>query len=342
MGSKSPEEIDWSRLDKKKFLFVGAGIFSGLTTCLYPLSVIKTRQMAMDGAPPGFRGAAYVVRQVLATDGIRGLYRGFGIVVVGVIPARGVYLTTLESTKSWSLKTAAMARWAPNEAARAGMASSFAGAVASMVTQSVIVPIDVVSQRLMVAGGSVSAASAGGPNAAALAAEASTRVRASGIQMARHIVQSEGVLGLYRGFGMSIATFVPTSGIWWGAYGAYQKLIWQQVDKWRGASAAELPHRSSEILAVQTASALCAGCTSATLTNPLDVVKTRLQVSKREASGQRPTLNATVRQLWTEQGMKGFTRGLTPRIANAAMWGTCMINAYEFLKRICAIAEDPG
>ena len=37
------------------------------------------------------------------------------------------------------------------------------------------------------------------------------------------------MLGLYRGFGMSIATFVPTSGIWWGAYGAYQKLIWQQV-----------------------------------------------------------------------------------------------------------------
>ena len=53
---------------------------------------------------------------------------------------------------------------------------------------------------------------------------------------------------------------------------------WPQVDKWRGASAAELPHRSSEILGVQTASALCAGCTSATLTNPLDVVKTRLQV----------------------------------------------------------------
>ena len=47
--------------------------------------------------------------------------------------------------------------------------------------------------------------------------------------MARHIVQSEGIRGLYRGFGMSIATFVPTSGIWWGAYGAYQKLIWKQV-----------------------------------------------------------------------------------------------------------------
>lgn len=65
-----------------------------------------------------------------------------------------VYLTTLEATKSWSLNTPAMARWAPNEAAKAGLASSLAGAVASMVTQSVIVPIDVVSQRLMVAGAS--------------------------------------------------------------------------------------------------------------------------------------------------------------------------------------------
>ena len=36
------------------------------------------------------QGAAHVTRQVLATDGIRGLYRGYGIVVVGVIPARGV------------------------------------------------------------------------------------------------------------------------------------------------------------------------------------------------------------------------------------------------------------
>ena len=61
-----------------------------------------------------------------------------------------MYLTTLEATKSMSLETAA--RLAPSEAGQVGLSNLFAGAFASLVTQSVIVPIDVVSQRLMVAG----------------------------------------------------------------------------------------------------------------------------------------------------------------------------------------------
>jgi Mitochondrial carrier protein len=42
--------------------------------------------------------------------------------------------------------------------------------------------------------------------------------------------RAEGLLGLYRGFGLSVVTFVPSSALWWGAYGGYQKLIWQQLD----------------------------------------------------------------------------------------------------------------
>jgi len=56
-----------------------------------------------------------------------------------------------------------------------------------------------------------------------------------------------------------------------------------QVDRWRGregaADAAAAPplRAPRELCAVQTGAALLAGCTSATLTNPLDVIKTRLQ-----------------------------------------------------------------
>ena len=52
------------------------------------------------------------------------------------------------------------------------------------------------------------------------------------------------MVGLYRGFTASVATFVPSSAIWWGAYGGYQKFIWQQLDRRcsaAGAAAAEPP-----------------------------------------------------------------------------------------------------
>ncbi len=36
------------------------------------------------------QGAAQVARQVVAADGVRGLYRGFGTVILGIVPARVV------------------------------------------------------------------------------------------------------------------------------------------------------------------------------------------------------------------------------------------------------------
>lgn len=60
------------------------------TSVLFPLTVIKTRQQAIEGTPSGIRGAAQIAKDVVRADGIRGLYRGFGTVIIGIIPARGV------------------------------------------------------------------------------------------------------------------------------------------------------------------------------------------------------------------------------------------------------------
>lgn len=50
-----------------------------------------------------------------------------------------------------------------------------------------------------------------------------------------------------------------------------------------------------------------------------------------------PTFRTVAAQLWREEGLWGFARGLQPRIASAALWGTCMVSAYEYLKRICLL-----
>ena len=263
-----------------------------------------------------------------------------------------VYLTTLEAMKSASSNFANSI--SSNEAQAAGVANFIAGATASLLTQSIIVPVDVVSQRLMVHDRPPSPAPP--PQRSSSASQSNSQLnrqarsvstasfapgRQNGFALARLIVQQEGIRGLYRGFGASVATFVPSSAMWWSAYGAYQKTIWNQYEQLTGNNASgSLQTRSpKEVLAVQTLSALLAGCTSAVLTNPLDVVKTRLQVASRLQGGPTPSFLGVARQLIAEEGSKGLLRGVAPRVASTGMWGTAMVTTYEFLKRISVKPE---
>lgn len=91
-----PADIDWKMLDKSKFFFLGAALFSGVSAALYPVVVLKTRQQVAQAHLSCFKTAFSVVKY----EGIRGLYRGFGTSLMGTIPARALYMAALEVTKS--------------------------------------------------------------------------------------------------------------------------------------------------------------------------------------------------------------------------------------------------
>ena len=152
---RPPGDVDFDNLDKTKFFLGGAALFSGVTTCLYPLTVIKTRQMVGDGLKKN--GAFAVAKEVIKTKGVAGLYRGFGTVVVGTVPIRAVYLSVLEITKARA-RDACVALDLPPMAH--GLADAAGGAVASSCSQILGVPVDVLSQRQMVQGVSVRARAA--------------------------------------------------------------------------------------------------------------------------------------------------------------------------------------
>ena len=61
------------------------------------------------------------------------------------------------------------------------------------------------------------------------------------------------------------------------------------------------------------------------------------QVAERTAGQAAPSFRTVAAQLWREEGAWGFARGLQPRIASSALWGTCMVSAYEYLKRTCLL-----
>jgi solute carrier family 25 protein 44 len=113
--------------------------------------------------------------------------------------------------------------------------------------------------------------------------EAGSKHSNSTLGMAKHIVAKDGVKGLYRGFGASLMTITPSSALWWGAYGFYSQQIWralgeEDVVSRGGGGAADVGPSTGTVAGVQIAGGLCAGITSGFLTNPLDVLKTRLQV----------------------------------------------------------------
>ena len=336
---RPPGDVDFDNLDKTKFFLGGAALFSGVTTCLYPLTVIKTRQMVGDGVVGGGRnnGAFAVARDVIKTRGVAGLYRGFGTVVVGTLPIRAVYLSTLEITKARA-RDACVALDLPPMAH--GLADAAGGAVASSLSQILGVPVDVLSQRQMVQGVSVRAGVHGETR--------ELRGYENGFHALRETVKKEGVRGLYRGFGASVMTLVPSSALWWGFYGTYQRVIWSFVPAEMGGERVSgdsdskpkaTPPAESTVMGVQIFSGVFAGMSSGFLTTPLDIVKTRLQVLSGQPGGEAHTFGSTARALYKEHGYVGFLRGVRPRMTSVSIWGTTMVTAYEFLKRL-ASAED--
>lgn len=134
------------RLDKTKFYVVGAGIFTGITVALYPISVVKTRLQVADYYAAE-KNAFSVFRGILKTDGIPGLYRGFGTVITGAIPARIIFLTALETTKVAAFRM--VEPFKLSEPTQAAIANGIGGMLASLCSQSVFVPIDVVCGGLL-------------------------------------------------------------------------------------------------------------------------------------------------------------------------------------------------
>lgn len=330
-----PAEIDWDMLDKSKFFFLGAALFSGVSTALYPIVVLKTRLQVSSTKVSCFKMSYSIMRH----EGLRGFYRGFGTSLMGTIPARAFYMGALEITKSGV--GSATIKLGFSDTTAMAIANAAAGLSSAMAAQLVWTPIDVVSQRLMVQGCNISAKN----NVSNL----NSCVYRNGIDAFRKIIYADGLRGLYRGFGISILTYAPSNAVWWTSYSVAHRLIWSGLGYYTSKKdegcingGYGFKTDSKATVAVQGLSAALASGVSAIITMPLDTIKTRLQVLDGEENGQRRPLTAlqTIRNLMKEGGLNACYRGLGPRWASMAMSATTMITTYEFLKRLSTKSQD--
>eukprot|EP00128_Syssomonas_multiformis_P008836 Colp12_sorted_trinity150504_noHs@32595 len=301
MGALSRMDVDWEEIDKPRFFGLSCVLFLGVRAMVYPASLVKTR-LQVQAKGGRYTGTFNAFKTIIREEGIRGLYKGFGIMALGVMPAQLAYIGTYETVKQ---QTEALSRGRIS-----GTLNEFiGGACASVGSQMILVPIDIVAQRLML--------------------QSKAEARMTGTQIMRETLKKEGVVGLYRGFHLSILTYAPSSAIWWGSYGFWKR----QLSSWHAESPVKLPG-DSHVWVIQALAGMTAGLSSAVLTNPMDVIKTRTQTYEPQFPGDHLTLRRALGTLWQEEGPAFVFKGVTARMLNMAPVSILMISTYELIKRL--------
>lgn len=120
-------------------------MFTGVAVMLYPISVVKTRLQVVSHDAVD-RNVYPIIKGILKSDGISGLYKGLGTVLIGSAPARFVYITALEKSKAATSRM--IEPFKLSQPAHAAIANGVGGLVSAICSQTVYVPIDVVTHQM--------------------------------------------------------------------------------------------------------------------------------------------------------------------------------------------------
>ncbi|XP_043309890.1 solute carrier family 25 member 44 isoform X2 [Cervus canadensis] len=198
--------IEWEHLDKKKFYVFGVAMTMMIRVSVYPFTLIRTRLQVQKGRSL-YHGTFDAFIKILRADGVTGLYRGFLVNTFTLISGQ-CYVTTYELTRKF------VADYSQSNTVK----SLVAGGSASLVAQSITVPIDVVSQHLMMQrkGEKMGRFQVrGNPEGQGVVAFGQTK------DIIRQILRADGLRGFYRGYVASLLTYIPNSAVWWPFYHFY-------------------------------------------------------------------------------------------------------------------------
>ncbi|EEF42425.1 mitochondrial carnitine/acylcarnitine carrier-like protein [Ricinus communis] len=270
--------------------------------CGHPFDTIKVKlqsQLApLPGQPPKYAGAMDAVRQTLAAEGPRGLYKGMGAPLATVAAFNAVLFTVRGQME-------ALLRSQPG-APLSVYQQIVCGAGAGVAVSFLACPTELIKCRLQAQStlaGSGSAAVAvkyGGP-----------------MDVARHVLKSEGGMrGLFKGLVPTLGREVPGNAIMFGVY----ELLKQSL---AGGHDTSQLGRGSLMMAGGLA-----GASFWALVYPTDVVKSVLQVDDYKNPKYTGSINA-FRKILASEGAKGLYKGFGPAMARSIPANAACFLAYE-------------
>jgi hypothetical protein len=210
-----------------------------------------------------------------AQEGIRGFYGGYGTVFMFSMPTNAVYFASYSAFKRDYRN-----RFGDNSAS--DLAAGFSAQICASVLWT---PFDVVKQRLQV------------QNQNARGAEGV-------FGMIRQIAAKDGWIALYRGIFAGWAVWCPFSAIYFATFERVnEKLLSMQPSP-------EVTKQRR--FGLDLLSGMTAGAIGGVLTQPLDALKTRLQVSTQQ--GGTLTILSLLNKMLKEEGVLPLYRGVWGRV----------------------------
>jgi len=212
IGSDSITVVELHMMDKRMYFPLTA--LSGLTirSILYPFTLVKTR-LQLQRRRTVYTSLYDAFKKIVANEGPRGLYRGFWISNL-MIFSQMSYIGTYEFVRTYLVQQTPLT----DQRIR----SLIAGGCASVIGQTMIVPIDVVSQHLQLLGLGTQQSKKGRVSQNIVIPSLTGKSR---FYAARAIVtalyQQEGLRGFYKGYAASLMTYAPGSAMWWLFYDIY-------------------------------------------------------------------------------------------------------------------------
>ncbi|KAG0601409.1 hypothetical protein M758_11G108100 [Ceratodon purpureus] len=299
-----------------------AGTIAGASQLLvgHPFDTIKVKLQSqpapLPGQAPRFSGAIDAVKQTIAAEGPKGLYKGMGAPLATVAVLNAVLFTARGQME-------ALLRDAPG-AHLSVKQQMVAGAGAGVACSMLACPTELVKCRLQAQSALASAVEApvlAGVGAAGGSAAVKGAVQYTGpFDVARHVVRSEGgVLGLFKGLTPTLMREVPGNAAMFGAYEATKQYL-------AGGQDTSKLGRGSHLFAGGLA-----GAVFWVSVYPTDVIKSVIQVDDHRNPKYKGTMDA-FRKVFANEGVKGLYRGFGPAMARSVPANAACFLAYELVR----------
>ncbi|XP_059659839.1 uncharacterized protein LOC132306469 [Cornus florida] len=270
-----------------QFMIAGSIAGSVEHMAMFPVDTVKTRMQALVSCPIQQVGLRHAVRSILKSEGPAGLYRGIGAMGLGAGPAHAVYFSVYEMCKK------AFSGGNPNNSA----AHAVSGVFATVASDAVFTPMDVVKQRLQLGSSPYKGV----------------------MDCFRIVMREEGVGAFYASYRTTVLMNAPFTAVHFATYEAVK----------RGLMEVSPDSANDERLIVHATAGAAAGALAAALTTPLDVVKTQLQCQGVCGCDrfQNSSIRDVIRTIVKKDGYIGLMRGWKPRMlfhapAAAICWST--------------------